>query len=88
MALVASQLLPSLEGRGGFIWSPEFGDYMLEGLPSEPFGSELNQLLRVEEFLKSRSVTIALVCCCCYCCCLDVSVCLMLYQLSILTSSH
>ena len=55
---MASQLLPSLQGRGNFIWSPEFGDYMLEGLPAEPFGSELSQLLVVEEFLKSRLVTI------------------------------
>eukprot|EP00800_Vazella_pourtalesii_P017771 TRINITY_DN5543_c1_g1_i2.p1 TRINITY_DN5543_c1_g1~~TRINITY_DN5543_c1_g1_i2.p1 ORF type:complete len:202 (+),score=49.18 TRINITY_DN5543_c1_g1_i2:109-714(+) len=54
VALVASQLLPSLQGRGDFIWTPEFGDYMLEGLPFEPFSSELSQLLGVEEFLKSR----------------------------------
>ena len=60
MALVASQLLPSLQGRGDFIWTPEFGDYMLEGLPFEPFSSELSQLLGVEEFLKSRLVTIAI----------------------------
>ena len=77
MALVASQLLPSMEGRGNFIWSPEFGDYMLEGLPAEPFGSELSQLLIVEEFLKSRLVTMQHCCCCyycCCCCCLDGSV--------------
>lgn len=54
VALVASGLLPSLEGVGGFLWSPEFGDHMIEGIPGAPFSSDLSALLQVEQSLRQR----------------------------------
>ncbi|KAI6646202.1 Glutamate-cysteine ligase, catalytic subunit [Oopsacas minuta] len=54
VALVASDLLPSLEGKGGFLWAPEFADHMIEGIPGEPFSDSITELLGIETFLKNR----------------------------------
>ena len=63
VALVAAELLPSLEGRGGFLWAPEFGDYMIEGIPGEPFSEALDQLLLVESSLRNRYVVVCVFVC-------------------------
>ena len=73
VALVASELLPSLEGRGGFLWSPEFGDFMIEGIPGEPFSESLAQLLLVESSLKNRYVLVFV---CLFVCLFIVFICL------------
>ncbi|PVV02265.1 hypothetical protein BB560_003286, partial [Smittium megazygosporum] len=36
------------------LWRPEFGDFMVEGTPGEPYGSNLDDLLAVEDNMKNR----------------------------------
>ncbi|CAG8703645.1 34557_t:CDS:2, partial [Racocetra persica] len=36
------------------LWQPEFGAYMIEGIPSDPYGSSLKCLTQVEQNMKRR----------------------------------
>jgi len=35
-------------------WKPEYGKYMIEGTPNQPYGSTINDLLTVENNMKER----------------------------------
>lgn len=62
ISLRGSDLLKDLLGReqrrnessSGYIWHPEYAEYMLESLPGEPYGSTLEEACTVEESLLNR----------------------------------
>lgn len=35
-------------------WKPEYGKYMIEGTPNQPYGSTIYDLLTVENNMKER----------------------------------
>src|SRR3989304_8961741 len=54
LSLIADKLINELSKNENFIWHPEYANYMVEGVPSQPFNCSLESLLSVEDNLINR----------------------------------
>ncbi|CAI9741797.1 glutamate--cysteine ligase catalytic subunit-like [Octopus vulgaris] len=60
LLLNATSLLesPEVKGSESSVWTPEYGEYMMEGKSRNPFGSSMADLNRIEDYFKERRKSI------------------------------